>query len=579
VTTAVSAGTQSYDQAAEALLALFLQLGSEKAFVNPGTDTFPLQEAWASRRERGLQSPEPVMCTHEFTAVSAAHGYFMVTGRPQSVFVHVDAGTLNAGGAMSNAHGARAGLVLCAGRAPYTCRGEMPGGKDVYIQWSQERFDQARIVQEYVKWHYELARVENLASVATRAFELAANEPAGPVYLTVAREVLMLPAPQVRMPDPRDLMPPTPPAPDTDAIIRAAEIMVGAQRPLLVAGRNGRNPASVPELMGLAELLGAQIADSYEYASVPGSHPLNIGPRLGEVLPHADVVLFVDAGVPYVPCEARPAADAAVIFLDRDPAHADFVMWEYPSDMRITAESTIGLRALRQGVDDLLSKELRNVAGERRERNAAEQRRWQEEVQARARARCAVHPIHPEWLAWCLRQALPPDAIILEEVITNRMWARTHLTSDEPGTLFTPGGSCLGWAINAAIGCKLGRPDRMVVSVVGDGGFTFGNPLAALWTAEKAGAPTLTVIFNNGGYKAAEAPLGDLYPAGAVARLKDGIVTKIDPRPDYAKVAGACGALGLRVTEPAELREALRRAVYEVQHGRSTVVDAILEPI
>ena len=90
---------------------------------------------------------------------------------------------------------------------------------------------------------------------------------------------------------------------------------------------------------------------------------------------------------------------------------------------------------------------------------------------------------------WSLKQTLPRDAIVLEDVITNRDLARTHMTPNEPESLFTPGGSCLGWSVNAAIGCKLGAPERMVVSLIGDGGFTFANPVAALWTAINAGAP------------------------------------------------------------------------------------------
>jgi acetolactate synthase I/II/III large subunit len=579
VTVDASAGTQSFEQAAEGLLALFLALGSEKAFVNPGTDIFPFQEAWASRKERALPSPDPVICTHEFTAVAAAHGYFLMTGKPQSVFVHVDAGTLNAGGAISNAHGDQAGIVFCAGRAPYTCDGQMPGGKDVYIQWGQERLDQAKILQEYVKWHYELALVENLSSTAMRAFQMAANPPAGPVYLTFAREVLMQPAPAVRMPQPRDLTPAQPAAADPDSIARAAEILVAAKRPLIVAGRNGRNPATIPEVAGLAELLGAEIADTYECASAPGDHPLYVGPRIDEILPLADAVLFIDTKVPYIPCQERPASAAAVIFLERDPIHENFVNWSYPADLRITADSLLGLRALRAAVADLQSQGQRAAARARAEIVAAEQRAWRLMVAARARSQASAFPIHPEWLMWSLKQALPRDAIVLEDVVTNRHLARVHMTPDEPKSLFTPGGSCLGWGVNTAIGCKLGAPERMVVSLMGDGGFTFANPVAALWTAIKAGAPSLTVVFNNAGYNAAQMPIAGLYPGGAVARARDGMVTKIAPPPDYAAVANACGALGITLTDPAAVGSTLARAVDEVQHGRCVVIDAILAPI
>jgi acetolactate synthase-1/2/3 large subunit len=164
-------------------------------------------------------------------------------------------------------------------------------------------------------------------------------------------------------------------------------------------------------------------------------------------------------------------------------------------------------------------------------------------------------------------------------VITNRPWVHAHLAPDEPGTLFTPGGSSLGWAPNAAIGLKLARPERTVVALVGDGGFVFSNPLAALWTAATASTPFLTVIFNNGGYNASVAPIGELYPGGAVERLGHGLVTAIQPAPDYARVAEACGAFGISVRAPGDLQPALRRALDEVEHGRSAVVDAVLAPI
>jgi len=115
--------------------------------------------------------------------------------------------------------------------------------------------------------------------------------------------------------------------------------------------------------------------------------------------------------------------------------------------------------------------------------------------------------------------------------------------------------------------------------VMGDGGFVFSNPVAALWTAQHAKAPSLTVILDNGGYNASKRPIGELYPNGAVVHADDGIVTAFEPAPDYAQIAQACGAFGARVTEPGELEGVLRRALDEVEHGRSAVVDAILRPI
>jgi acetolactate synthase-1/2/3 large subunit len=156
---------------------------------------------------------------------------------------------------------------------------------------------------------------------------------------------------------------------------------------------------------------------------------------------------------------------------------------------------------------------------------------------------------------------------------------QAHLQRDEPGTYFSAGGSSLGWPNNAAIGVKLARPDRTVVALSGDGGFVFSNPVAVLWTAAHANAPILTVVFNNSGYNASKAPISNLYPNGAVVRSNDAVVTSFEPAPDYAQIAEACGAFGITVTEPGELEASLRRALDEVQHGRSAVVNAILRKI
>jgi len=570
---------QDFEQAAEAFLALLWAHGSRYVFINPGTDTFPLQEAWARRREQDQPSPTPIMCIHEHTAVSAAHGYFLASGQPQTVVVHVDAGTLNAGGALHNAQRGQAGMLFCAGRAPYTWEGELPGGKDLPIHWWQEQLDQAGIVRGFVKWHYELSRTENLSGVVERAFAVAGNEPAGPVYLTLPREVLMLPAPNVRMPTQHTLNRATPSQADQSAIEEAARCLASASRPLIVAGRSGRDPASVQPLEHLAEQAGARIVHAAEFVSVRGSHPLNLGPNLVRELPLADVVLFVDPDVPYVPNMVRPRPDATLIQLDREPLHERSVVWNFPMTLRITAHAATALAHLSDAVEAAQTASQRERARQQTTAIAVDRQAWLDQVERRAQGKATQRPMDGEWVAWCLKQVLPDEAIVVEDVVTNRGWVQTHLMRNEPATYFAPGGSSLGWPQNAAIGIKLARPDRPVVAVTGDGGFIFGNPLAALWTANKANAPGLTVVFNNGGYNASKAPVADLYPGGAIVRANDGVVTSIDPAPDYAQIARACGAFGARVDDPSELQATLHRALEEVNGGRSAVVDAILRPI
>src|SRR6266702_5675657 len=176
---------------AEAIFQLLVACGVEYVFLNPGTDTAPIQEALVALAADGERVPSLVPCLYENVAMAAAHGYFLVTRKPQLVVVHVDVGTQNLGGNVHDAMRGQAGVVILAGRAPYTVDGSLPGSRDRAIQWQQDVTDQIGIVRSYVKWWHELARVETLHHLIPRAVQIAASEPAGPVYMTAAREVLM----------------------------------------------------------------------------------------------------------------------------------------------------------------------------------------------------------------------------------------------------------------------------------------------------------------------------------------------------------------------------------------------------
>jgi len=160
--------TVAVDEGAEAFVRLLTHCGIEYLFLNPGTDTFPVQEAIAKLRFLGEAAPRVVTCLHEGVALAAAHGYWQATGRPQAVLVHVDAGTLNIGGNLHNAQRDRAAILFCAGRSPISSEGELRGSKSSAIHWWQEQRDQHAIVPNYVKWDYELRRNETIHRVVPR---------------------------------------------------------------------------------------------------------------------------------------------------------------------------------------------------------------------------------------------------------------------------------------------------------------------------------------------------------------------------------------------------------------------------
>jgi acetolactate synthase-1/2/3 large subunit len=175
---------------AEAWIGLLAVRGIEYLFANGGTDFAPLAEAFAKGRACGWQMPKPVIVPHENLGVAMAHGFTMLTGRPQAMMVHVGVGTANAINGLINAARMQIPMLFTAGRTPLTESGAVFGARNNYIHWAQEHFDQAAMLREFVKWDYELRHPEQVGAALDRALAISKSEPQGPVYLTMPAGVL-----------------------------------------------------------------------------------------------------------------------------------------------------------------------------------------------------------------------------------------------------------------------------------------------------------------------------------------------------------------------------------------------------
>jgi acetolactate synthase I/II/III large subunit len=556
-------------EAAADLVALLADEGVFHLFINPGTDTAPVQEALAAARAAGTPMPETVLCLHEHVALSAAIGHHMASGLPQAVMVHVDAGTLNLGGAIHNAQRNRVPVVVLAGRAPYTTAADVRGHRDSPIHWQQEQLDQPGVMRAFGKWHMEVPRGRELAPVVRRAFQVAQAPPAGPAYVMLPREALMEPGAAAL---PARLRPPAPPGPDPAALAEVAEILAAARRPVLVTARTGAHLESVPVLVRIAELLGAPVMDQRDRANFPDRHPLWAGAEDGP-LRRADAVLLLDVEVPWVPAVAAPPDGARVLQIDVDPAKPSMPLWSFPVEVGVTADTRSALPELERLLLGLATPERRRAWAERR--CEVEESLAAAHAEARARAASAAPADAPDAMVAALDRALPEDAIVLEEAVTSR-GALARQLSRPPGHYFQTGSPALGWAMGGAIGIGLARREAPVVVVCGDGSFNFGVPTAALWSAHRVRAPFATVILNNRSYYASKRPVQTLYPDGAAAAGDDFPETALAPDPDYARLAEACGGAGRAVEGPGDLGDAVRWALAEVRHGRCAVLDARL---
>ncbi|HZQ36376.1 MAG TPA: thiamine pyrophosphate-requiring protein [Dehalococcoidia bacterium] len=570
-------------ETAEAFVEALVAHGVDCLFLNPGTDTFPVQEALAKCAALGRPAPRTVLCLFEVVALAAAHGYYAATGRPQAVMVHVDVGTQNLGGMLHCAQRGHAAVLICAGRAPYTTDPALRGHRDGYIHWLQEQMDQHGIVRNYVKWDYELRRPEQVGEVVARALQIAASDPPGPVYLTLPRENLMQTVPEGGAPAAGGGRPQTAPparlgAGDPDALREVALRLVESERPLVLTGASGRTAAGFHALVRLAELLALPVVESRNRVNFPADHPLHQGYEAGPLLEQADLVLVLDQDVPYIPTRVAPAPDATVIQIDVDPVKERIPLWSFPLTQAIRADSARALDLLAEYAAPLVDEAARRRIAARRAACEARHREQRSTWAEAARRAEQETPIAPVWLAHCLGELAreTTNALFVDETVTNSGVLWQQAPANEPGRWFVSGGSGLGWGLGAALGVRLANPDRPVIAMVGDGSFVFGEPLAAFWAAQQQRAPFMAVIFNNACYNATKRPLVAAYPEGYSVARDAFIGIDLAPAPRYDLLAQAVGAHGERVEDPAQVLPALRRGLERLRAGQAAIVDVQL---
>src|SRR5687767_3851769 len=210
------------ETAAEAWLGLLAARGIEYLFANGGTDFAPVVEAYAKGQKLGWRLPEIVIVPHENMGIAMAHGYTMVTGRPQAMMVHVGVGTANSLNGLINASRQNVPLLFTAGRTPLTESGALPAARNNSVHWAQEHFDRGGMLREFVKWDYELRHAEQVQTVIDRALAIAKSEPQGPVYVTLPREILASDFSSQKLSETATIAAASPPTADGETLEEAA---------------------------------------------------------------------------------------------------------------------------------------------------------------------------------------------------------------------------------------------------------------------------------------------------------------------------------------------------------------------
>ena len=478
-----------------------------------------------------------------------------------------------------------------------------------YIHWIQDVPDQRAIVRQYMRYEHEIRRPHNAVQIVFRAMQFIMSDPQGPAYLIASRETLeeeaIIPVGglgNVASQDPTKNLAVEPNELSLRALDALSEVLLTAERPLIVTSYCGRSIEGFNALKSLAETLvipvheNAPIYNNFPTTSyLHQGHQWNGGGQL-PALAEADVVLVVDSDVPWIGAQSKPTPTARIYHLDSDPLKEGTTLWSLPCVKRWKVDSSLALAQLATAV-------RKNASFERSEtRQRIEARRAQLEERFRTRQSRLLNAestptqgLTVPFFMSRLRDACTSISVVgLNESTTNLGNVADHLRHDRPLSLIGSGGGSLGWYSGGAVGASLGlqaqgRHNDLIVAFTGDGTWLFGVPSCAYWMASKYGTPFLTIIWNNGGWASPKNACLRIHPElaqngdgqGATGGLSDDLMVAITPSPSFGKIAeGAGNAWWATVDSALDVDAICKKAIAVVrEERRSAVVEVVIPRI
>ena len=535
--------------------------GVDYLFANAGTDFPPIIEALCNLPSSTM--PHPVTVPHETASMGMAHGYFLVTGRPQAVMVHVNVGLANAVMGVINAASDNIPVLVMSGRTPITEFGRQ-GSRMSPIQYGQEMFDQSSLVSDTVKYHYEMRYPEQGEPLVSRALALAKSEPAGPTYLSLPREPLT-----EKIGDAQQMPFTARPAascsfPDPEQIRQMADLLDKAKAPLILVQRGDVQGRLSIALQAFSLKHSIVVCEPFPVRNVmPSAHSMFVGHDVKSALADADLIVALDCDIPWLEAVHRLPAITPIVHIGPDPHFSRMPVRGYKTDLALQSDPVAAVLALDQAISNPLP------GAEDRKRAISKRNASRHEKINALIDKGNGSPIGAEWLSRCISDVMDDAAIVFSElgVLPGMMQLKG------PNRVFAnPHSGGLGWAMTAALGAQLADRDRLVIACIGDGSYVFANPTACHQIAEALQLPVLTIIKNNGMWNAVRRSVVDSYPDGNAARTNDMPLTSLEPSPDYLKIAEASRAYTERVERGEDLPAALARAVRVIREEKRQVL-------
>ncbi len=541
-----------------AFLALLKDEGVTHLFGNPGTTELPVMHALKEHPEITY-----VMGMQESLVVAMADGFGRASGRLTACNVHVAPGLGNAMGALYNAKFTGTPIILTAGQQ------EQGHGLTEPLLYEPL----VPMAQPLVKWAVEVTRLEDLPRIVRRAAKVAMTPPTGPVFISLPGDILNMEGgidlgASTRI-DTRV-------RPSGDALAAMADRILKAERPVIVTGDEIVKSDALSVAARFAEAIGAPVLQQ----SVPyGSHFLSESPCFigGLSRDQADVRKTLSAYDLMIVLGADPLRMSVWSEVDPMPEtlrtiQVGLVDWDigknYAVDCAVRADVRETLEAL---LPVLVEKGGATLASRAQNRIAAlEPRRWSSKRSAlikQIEARSVAKPIDIDVLTLRLVQALPPEAILVNEALTTARRLTDLYAYRDRYNFHALASGGIGWSLPASVGIAMAQRGRPVVTFVGDGSAMYS--IQALWTAAHHKLPITTVICNNGGYRIIKQRLKAFHGSEHFVGMDFA-----DPPVDFVGMATALGVPALRITEADAIKPALERAIAS---GMPSLLDVVIE--
>lgn len=559
-------------------------LNVEYVAANPGSSFRSLHESVVNYGAN--KSPELITCLHEESSVAIAHGYAKAAGKPMAVMAHGSVGFQHAAMAVYNAWCDRVPVIMFGGNGIDADK-RRPG-----TEWSHSVQDPALLLRDYVKWDDAPGSLQHFAESTVRAYRVATTGQMGPVVI-MADIDLQEDAIHGKPPTIPKLRPTLPLQGDTGALQEAAQLLLNAKNPVIMADRAARNQDGVKALVKLAESLQAPVIDLGGRMNFPNTHHLCLSDMKRALVRDADVILMLEVydpwgqvnglSDPFKTVRPEAKADVKIITIGMNDVsirsnYQDFQRF-LSVEMAIPGEAQASMPVL---TDYILKNATAAQKASFEARREQMKKRWDQQLKEAKEGAALGWDASPISTA---RLAMETFEVIKNEpwclAVSDRIsWARKLWpTTQYHQMLGGSGGQGVGYGLPASVGAALANKSlgRMTVTFQPDGDLLYAP--GALWTAAHHKIPLLMVMHNNGGYYQEVMHLQRMASLHNRRTDQAWIGNSLrNPDIDFAKIAQGMGVWAEGpIKDPSQLKGALHRALAEVKQGRPALLDVVCQ--